>query len=355
MADEYEETITERQKRILAIIIRDYIENAQPVGSQRLVEAYGVDASPATVRNEMAFLTQKGYLKQPHTSAGRVPTEKGFRFFVRHLMGQVDLPLSVQRTITHQFHQTRPDLDSWMRLAVSVLANQSQSAALVTSPHPHQSLFKHLSLISTSGRQVLMVLVLVGGEVKQQMLFLAEPTSQEQLSYTAKSLTEAFEGCDAYAIRQKSTNLTALEQDITKLILEELERSASLLGGEIYRDGLSNILAEPEFAESGAARRALRILEERSLLENLLSRIVLSTKVGGVHVIIGGEGAWEELRECSIVLARYGIPNFLTGILGVLGPIRMPYGPTISSVRFIANVLSNLVTDTYAEQEKLNL
>jgi len=133
MADEYEETITERQKRILAIIIRDYIENAQPVGSQRLVEAYGVDASPATVRNEMAFLTQKGYLKQPHTSAGRVPTEKGFRFFVRHLMGQVDLPLSVQRTITHQFHQTRPDLDTPRRLCISQSISISCSGNIPSS------------------------------------------------------------------------------------------------------------------------------------------------------------------------------------------------------------------------------
>ena len=345
---------TERQKRILAYIIRDYVETAQAVGSQRLVEVYHVDASSATVRNEMVFLTQKGYLKQPHTSAGRIPTENGFRYFVRQLMGQAELPVTVQRMITHQFHQSHGDIESWMRLSVSVLANQSQSAALVTAPHPHQSLktkIRHLSLISTSGRQVLMVLVLMGGEVKQQMLYLAEPMLQEQLSNSAKRLTALFEGFDVNAIRFQMPTLDTLEQDIIKLILEELEQSNKFLGGEIYRDGLANILSEPEFAETGAARRALRILEERPLLEDLLSRSITTTKVGGVQVIIGGEGAWKELSECSMVLARYGIPDILSGILGVLGPIRMPYSQTISSVRFVAGVLSDLVTDIYAEQE----
>lgn len=343
------ENLTERQKRILALIVRDYIETAQPVSSQQILAKHRMDVSSATVRNEMVVLTQQGYLKQPHTSAGRVPTEQGYRYFVRQLMVQTELPGATQRMIAHQFYQTQGDIEAWMRLAASVLAHQSQAASLVTVPRPHQLTFKHLSLIATSGRQVLMVLVLMGGDVHQQMLMLAEPVSQAQLSQTADTINALCEGLGANKIEALAGNLNVLDQDILRLTLLEMRRSGRSLAGEIYRDGLTNILSEPEFAESEAARRALRILEERPILEDLFARTITTTKVGGVEVLIGGEGAWEELRECSIVLARYGAPDVITGILGVLGPIRMPYGQTISTVRFVAGVLSDLVTDRFVE------
>jgi heat-inducible transcriptional repressor len=117
----------------------------------------------------------------------------------------------------------------------------------------------------------------------------------------------------------------------------------------VYRDGLSHVLAEPEFADMDVARRALRVLEERSLLEDLLTRTVLTTGLGGVQVLIGGEGTWEELSDCSMVLARYGSPGLVTGTVAVLGPIRMAYGRTISTVRFVAGLLSDLVVDLNSE------
>ena len=127
-------TLSERQKIILALIIREYIEKAQPIGSRRLVDDYSLTVSSATVRNEMLVLTEMGYLRQPHTSAGRIPTEKGYRFFVRQLMGHPELPSETKRTIVHQFYQAGFDVERWMRLAASVLAHQSQAASLVTSP-----------------------------------------------------------------------------------------------------------------------------------------------------------------------------------------------------------------------------
>lgn len=139
--------------------------------------------------------------------------------------------------------------------------------------------------------------------------------------------------------------LTTLEQDIVKLVVEELHRSGDIRMGEVFRDGLSHVLLEPEFGEMETARRALRILEERPLLEDLLSRTVLSSDADGVQVLIGGEGTWEELSDCSIVLARYGVPGIATGTLGVLGPIRMSYGRNISTVRFMAGLLSDLVNE----------
>ena len=337
--------LTERQKLILALVIRDYIETAQPVGSLRVVENFGLEISSATVRNEMVTLTELGYLRQPHTSAGRVPTEDGYRYFVRQLMGHSDLPSTTKRTIVHQFYQAGLDVDRWMRLAASVLAHQAQAASLITAPRPERAFFKHLELINTHGRQVLMVLVLSGGEVSQQMLSLAEPVPQERLSMVAQSINLLCANLDAEAITTCSNQAGALEQDIFKLVIDEMRRFNHSGTGELYRDGLTQVLAEPEFGEIDLARRALHFLEERTMLEDLLSRTVLTSEMGGVQVLIGGEGAWEELKECSIVLARYGVPGRASGALGILGPMRMPYGRTISTVRFVAGVLSNLVED----------
>lgn len=341
--------LTERRKFILALVIRDYIDTAQPVGSQRLVEGYGLEISSATVRNEMAALTDMGYLRQPHTSAGREPTEDGYRYFVGQLMGHTELPANTRRTITHQFYQARHEVDQWMRLAASILAHQSQAASLVTAPHPEQARFKHLELIGTVGRQMLMVLVLSGGEVRQQMLVLAEPVAQVRLSQVANEVNDICQGLNSDEIAALASQLGTLEQDVLKLTVEEMERSAAILGGEVYRDGLTNVLAEPEFAEAENARRALRVLEERSLLEDLLTRTVLNSGIGGVQVLIGGEGDWEELSQCSMVLARYGAPGLATGTLGVLGPIRMAYPRTISTVRFVAGILSDLVTEMHSD------
>ena len=335
----------ERQKLILALVMRDYIDNAQPVGSKTLVDKYGLTISSATVRNEMVALTEAGFLRQPHTSAGRVPTEEGYRYFVRQLMGQTDLAPQTKRMITHQFYQAGQDVDHWLRLAASILAHQSQAASLVTAPHLEKARFKHIELISTLGRQVLMVLVLTGGEIRQQMLALAEPVSQEILSTTAAQLNQLCQGMTAGAITALIPQLEALEQDALNLIVEEMDRSSAVLGGEVYRDGVTNVLADPEFAEVELARRALRVFEERSFLQDLLTRTILTTNVGGVQVLIGGEGTWEELRECSVVLSRYGVPGLATGTLGVLGPIRMSYGHTISTVRFVADLLSDLVVE----------
>ena len=335
----------ERQKLILALVIRDYIDNAQPVGSKTLVDKYGLTISSATVRNEMVALTEAGFLRQPHTSAGRAPTEEGYRYFVRQLMGQTDLAPQTKRMITHQFYQAGKDVDHWLRLAASILAHQSQAASLVTAPHPEKARFKHIELISTLGRQVLMVLVLTGGEVRQQMLALGEPVSQEILSTTAAQLNQLCLGMTDASIAALVPQLEALEQDVLNLTVEEMDRSGAVLGGEVYRDGVTNVLADPEFAEVELAKRALRVFEERSFLQDLLSRTILTSNVGGVQVLIGGEGTWEELRECSIVLGRYGVPGLATGTLGVLGPIRMSYGHTISTVRFVAELLSDLVVE----------
>lgn len=342
--------LTERQKKLLLLIVRDYIESksAQPIGSKRLAEHYHLSLSPATIRNEMAALTEMGYLRQPHTSAGRVPTEEGYRYFVSQMMNQAELPVSVQATIAHQFHQSRPDIDQWMTLAASILAHQSQGVSVVTAPHASTAKYKHVELISTQGRQVLMVLVLMGGEVSQQILTLAEPVSQERLSQTAARLNKLLAGLTVDALASLPPRSDALDQDVLTLILQDMRRVSERVSGEIYTDGLTNVLAEPDIADSDEARRALRLFGERSTLQELIARAMINSNVDGLQVLIGGEGVWEELRQFSMVIARYGVPGMATGTLGVLGPMRMSYTRTIPTVRFMAGLLSDLVSDTAA-------
>ncbi|WKZ46092.1 MAG: heat-inducible transcriptional repressor HrcA [Anaerolineales bacterium] len=340
--------LTERQKTILLLVIRDYIESAQPIGSKRLMEHYRLDFSPATIRNEMSALTEMGYLRQPHTSAGRVPTEDGYRYFVSQMMHNAELPPSVQHTISHQFHQSRADVNQWMTLAASILAHQSQGVSVITAPHSEQARYKHVELISTQGRQVLMVLVMIGGEVSQQILTLAEPVTQERLSQTATRLNALLAGLAVDAVTALPARPDALDQDILTLIAQEMRRATSSASGEIFTDGLTNVLSEPEFAEADEARRALKIFEERSTLQDLLTRTTTNSNIGGLQVIIGGEGEWEELRQCSMVIARYGVPGIASGALGVLGPMRMSYTKTIPTVRYVAGILSDLVNDRIA-------
>jgi heat-inducible transcriptional repressor len=189
--------------------------------------------------------------------------------------------------------------------------------------------------------------VLQGGDVRQQMLTLAEVFDQEHLSQTAEHITAVYGGRDAEGVSGQAPSFSELGRELIRLIADVMSRADAVSSGEIYHDGLANVLTHPEFAQSDSARQALRLLEERSFLEEVMAK-ALSPGIGSVQVVIGGEGAWEELRDCSMVLARYGAAGFATGALGVLGPTRMAYGRTISAVRYVAGLMSDLMVEAYA-------
>lgn len=338
--------LTPRQETLLGLLVREYVRTATPVGSRALVEQYGLQMSPATVRNELARLEELGYLTHPHTSAGRVPTDEGYRYFVARLLDDVTLPAEEQRMIAHQFHQARQAYEQWMPLAASVLTHAARSASLVTAPQAVESRYKHLQLIATQGRLVLMILVLRGGLVKQQMLNLVEPLEQQTLSEASDRLNQLCAGLSAAEIEVRVKELPPLEAEVARLVIEVMRHVDSGATGPIYRDGLHVVLEQPEFAETERAHELVRVLEEPSFLEQIIAD-VLGPEVGHVRVIIGGEGRWHELRACSMVLVRYGVTGFVTGALGVVGPTRMLYGRAISAVRFVAGLLSDLVYDMY--------
>ena len=337
--------LSERQEMLLGLIVREYVDTAQPIGSKYLAEKFKLDISSATIRNEMSALTESGFLRQPHTSAGRVPTEEGYRYFVQRLIGETDLPTADKRTISHQFFQAGGDMDQWMRLAASILAQHSSAASLVTAPAVERAVFRHLELISIQNRQVLLVLVLRGGKVEQQYLTLEEPASQTDLAQLAATVNERLTGADAAAVERLAAGLPPLPRMVAAMTADMMRRGDLPATDAMIHDGLANVLQAPEFADQVMAGRALRLLEEHSLLRDFLSR-VMGSEVGGVHVVIGGEGAWEDLRDCALVISRYGAPGLATGAVGVIGPTRLAYGRTISAVRYVSAVMSDLVTET---------
>lgn len=340
--------LTPRQQLILGLVIREYISTALPVGSKKIQE-YGLGVSSATIRNEMVVLTDLGYLTQPHTSAGRMPTDKGYRYFVERLMRDSQLPVEEQRTIRHQFHQADVDLEQWMRLAASVMAHTAQAAALVTSLKTDKCRLRHLELISIHEGMALLIVVLEGGIVRQQMLSLDEALSQDTLTQIANRLNDLCVGGTLHHVRACRQSVGSFEQQVLERVGQVMKSVDDQASVHLYRDGLTNILHQPEFAVPENARNVVQLLEDRTLLEELLTEML---EVGGLQVIIGGEGRWTELRECSLVVSPYGVSGEATGALGVMGPMRMPYSRAISTVRYVAGLMSDLFGDLYGDAEE---
>jgi heat-inducible transcriptional repressor len=339
--------LSERQKLVLALIVRDYVETAEPISSGRLVDHFQLDFSPATARNEMAILEKWGYLYQPYTSAGRVPTKEGYRYYVSRLMGDDQLPAHVQEMIRHQFYQARHDVDDWLSLSASVLAQHCHGAAIVTPLHTEKARFKHLALLSTRGRQVLMVIVLNSGEVHQQTLVLENTLLQSQLTGIAARINEIAVGFDARDLEEMEFETRSpVLKEIYQLVLDTMRNLEVVSSGEVFRDGFSNMLSEPEFSEPEKARKTLEVFEDRTILDDLLSRTVFDSEGSGVHVIIGGEDTWEQLEDTSLILASYGDRDHAMGAVGILGPLRMSYGRGVSTVRFVSDLISELISES---------
>ncbi len=335
--------LTPRQETILELVIREFVATAEPVGSKRLVEAYQLGISPATVRNEMKRLEELGYLTQPHTSAGRAPTHKGYRYFVQHLLPETRLPSTLRRTIQHQFFQVQGEMDQWVQLSASVLARTARSAAISTAPRAEHARFKHLELISLQPHTVLMVLVLQGGAVRQQILTLDEPRSQAELTQISNQLNELLADRDWTQLQRLEVELDPLARRVLQLVGETLFHEDERLD-EVVHEGLIYMLRAPEFSDQAAAQQIIEVFENPILLEPYLTE---ARNLPGVQVIIGGEGPYARLPNVSLVLSRYGSPHHSAGVVGVIGPWRMPYARTISAVRFIARLMTGLLAEVY--------
>ena len=335
--------LTQRRKRILNIVVGEYISTGFPVSSEA-VAGKGLGVSPATVRNDMMVLEEEGYLTHPHTSAGRIPTDEGYRLYINSLVGDIQLSLSEQRLIRHQFHQVESEIEEWTRLAAAILSRMVHSVAIVTLPKPSESRLKHLELVSLQEFMALLILVLREAKIRQQVLTLEQAASQEELSATANRLTAAFRGLTGGEMSTTGLRLTPLEEQVTSTAAHIMQADQEEIYEEPLVDGLHHILGQPEFTSSSKLAQILELLEQRSLLKSLLPQVLTGD---GVRVVIGRENKQDAIQGCSVVMSKYGIPGKVSGAVGVMGPTRMQYRRAIPTVGFLSTVMSEMLNELY--------
>jgi len=336
--------LNERRAQVLRLIVADYIESATPIGSEQIVRRHRLELSAATIRNEMAKLEEEGYISHPHTSAGRVPSDLGYRYYVEMLMDEPNVSTDEQRRIMHQFHQSTAELHEWLQLAASVLAQSLCNLAVVSGPRATQSRLKHLELVSLHDYSVLLVVVLQDVKVRQQVITVREATTQDDLSRLSRQLNQRFAGMTGAQIAAGLGELQPLEEQIARATGEIVQTEDVIEFPDPHLEGLRNVLLQPEFARSDRVLDILEALDERNI-----ARTIPQADVGNddVIVVIGSENPEGVLRGCSLVVGRYGGAAGPSGTIAIVGPTRLPYSRTIATVRYVGSVMSQLLTKLY--------
>jgi heat-inducible transcriptional repressor len=334
--------LADRQRDILRAVIREFISTAQPVASGALVRRYALPVSSATVRNELAELEDLGLLTHPHTSAGRVPTDLGYRFFIESLMPDTALHPEEQLTVSHQFQQAQRDSAQWLRLAASTLARLTAEASIVTQPAGTKSALKHVDIVPIQDRRVLIVAVLDGGAIRQELLDLDQAATPGELRALGQRLSEARHGANAATLATAAEGETGVGHEVVRALSRMLAATESARGNDVYYDGIQNILAQPEFGvgDPTRLRDMVALLEDGTRLAELLPPLIAE---GEVHVAIGAENRVEPLLDCSLVFGRYGGTSGVVGYVGIVGPRRMDYARSIGAVSFVGRLMSDLV------------
>ncbi len=336
-------SLTMRQRAILKLIVHEFVQSGRPVGSKALAERYNIGYSSATIRNEMAELETAGMIQHLHTSGGRIPTDVGYRYFVHNLMGAVELPAGEQIMIRHQFRQAEDHLEGWMDLAATVMAEIAGNVSVVTAPRTAIAKLRHLELISLQPRIALLVLVTFESTVRQVMIHLPGATDQSELSRLADSLVVDLRGLSSediggHASGLDPTTLTIVDQVILTLrALDSADQTA------IRHSGLENIMGQPDFID-GDLQSVMGLLRGGGFLSAVLPQL---DQQPDVQVFIGSDSLPGEFSRFGVVVSTYGVENVVTGVLGVLGPMRMSYWRSISTVRYMARLMSDLMADLY--------
>src|SRR5512134_2019793 len=241
--------LSERRASLLNLIVQDYVDTAQPVGSKALGNKHGLDVSPATIRIEMARLEEDGYINQPHTSAGRVPSDKGYRYYVESLMTEERLPWEEAQTIRHQFHQAERAMEQWFQLAAAVLAHSVSNFAVVTSPRSNQTRLRHVQLVPLQEMTALLVVVLNEARIRQQVLALREPMDEATLLAATGRINERYAGLSLPELTEIAEPAAEFDSAIVRAVAELMDQESVALG-DVFRDGVREVLSQPEFARS---------------------------------------------------------------------------------------------------------
>ena len=336
--------LNQRRADILNLVVDEYIDTAVPVSSRALVDRHRLEVSTATVRNELARLEEEGYITHPYTSAGRVPSNVGYRFYVERLMAEEPVTVAEQRMIEHQFHQAAPGYDDWLRLAATILAAAVGNVAVVTQPHRTLPALRHAQLVHLRPGGALLVAVLDDGSVRQRIVGVPEAEEQDRLNARAERLNARCADAGAEALRDAAAELAdehdrALTLDLAELLGEPGSDA------ELHIAGIRSALEQPEFDSTERILDAVQHLEAYHLRDALRSA---ETPPDGARILIGDENSDDWLREWTVVVSAFDGPEGATGTVAVLGPTRMRYGRTIPRVRYFSSLISDLLQEVEA-------
>ncbi|MEI3502312.1 MAG: heat-inducible transcriptional repressor HrcA [Anaerovoracaceae bacterium] len=333
--------LSERKLKILQAIISDFIRTAEPVGSRSISKNYDLGISPATIRNEMSDLEELGFLTHPHTSSGRVPSEKAYRLYVNELMNKRELTAAEKGAITEELMNNVAELENLVKRAAHVLSEITNLTAFALTPRKEEDTLKYINLLPLDEYTVVLMLVADSGKVSNTTLRLAKPASEETLrilaktmtyNYRGKTLSEALTFDIIKAIKADAEAMAMFENDIVPSFVRTLE---DMLNVNLYMDGLTNIFSLPEYNDVSRARMFLEMVNKK---EDLTKTLI--NRENGVIITIGNENQDELMQDCSLITATYHVDGKLMGKIGVIGPTRMRYGEVTSVVEYLTDNLS---------------
>lgn len=336
-----------RKQSILKAVVTDYVETAEPVGSHTLAERYHFGVRSATIRNELSELAEMGYLRQPHTSAGRIPSDMGYRFFVDRLMDQVAISRAEALVARKKMSPYRTEMDFILEQTCRILSGLARYTSVATQPTVKEAVVKHISISSVGGRKLLTVLVLDNGAVIHELIDSDAKSGRIDPVMASNFLTARLAGrtlasldsADQEPVPDEVRDMAPLLAKLLQLVKREL-RSAE--EGDIHLQGASYIMQQPEFRDISRLEAVLSVLEQRKALYRLFSSVYLGPEV---TVIIGAENPVDEMHDCSFVGTKYRVGDRVAGTIGVVGPTRMDYRRAVAAVEFMARNLEQLLTE----------
>jgi heat-inducible transcriptional repressor len=342
------ETLDTRMQSILMAIIHSFIQTAEPVGSRTISKRFDFGLSPATIRNVMSDLEDLGFLEQPHTSAGRLPTDKGYRFYVNHLRGVEALSAAESTFISQRYMPYRGEVDEVMAETSRLLSEVSRYAGVVLHTLA-TTIFKRIEFVKIRGRQVLAIFVMESGMVHNKLIMLDEEMTQDELQQISNYLNQEFSNQPLHTIRKQVLEHMAEEKaQYDKLcqqamsVGEKTFVDAMASDRDIYLGGTVNIMDQPEFVSNvGQLKELFKAFEEKNRLISVLDKCLDET---GINVVIGSETPFKDIRECSFVTHTYSYDGRTIGVLGVVGPKRMAYPRVMAIVDYTANLVSKILT-----------
>lgn len=332
----------ERKQQILLAIIKDYVNTVEPVGSRTISRKYKLGVSPATIRNEMSDLEEMGYIEQPHTSAGRIPSNLGYRYYVDCLMKREQLSAEEEGTIKRGYQNKVREVGEILNRTGRMMAQLTHYTALVQMPNFSKSAYKHVQLVLMVPTQAILIVVMDTGAVHHQMMTVSENITQQDLDQISSVLNEKLQGRTMDSIRLNLIKEIYFElskhRDILNLAIELMQDGITpVKEDKIYLEGVFNILNQPEFHNVERVKVLLSLLEQEALLKDILD---YPKDKQGIDIKIGKENNRQEIQDCSMVTATYQVGNKILGTIGVLGPTRMEYARVVTVVDCMSRNLS---------------